>query len=194
MAPLGEVAEVIPGVATRTPQTEGTGRRCRVFTVRALTDHGLDVGDPQDLDVLGRISEEQRLRPGDVLLPARSTRVIAAVVPPALAGVPINATLVIVRCGPALCPQVLAAYLNHPEGQLAIAAVAQSGTIQVNLTAAALRRLRIPVPPREQQGQFAALLTAADEAYTSAIQAAGMRLGLARAAVLSRINSDNQEG
>jgi hypothetical protein len=180
MLPLEKVAEVIPGVATRTPPAQGGARNQRVLTVWALTEHGIDAGDIAELDVLGKIADNQRLQPGDVLLPARSTRVMAVVVPPALAGIPINATLVAVRCGPQLNPQILAAYFNHPAGQLAIQSAAQSGTAQINLTAAALRQLPVPVPPPDQQACLAEMLSAADEAYTAAIQAAETRLRLAR--------------
>ena len=190
--PLGEVAGVIPGVATRTLGLGDSDRQHRVLTVRALTDLGIDVTGIAELEVLGKISDEQRLQAGDVLLPARSTRVTAVIVPAELDGTPINATLVVVRCGPMLSPHVLAAYLNHPDGQLAIAAAAQSGTAQVNLTAAALRRLPVPVPLKAQQERFAALLVAAEEAYTTAIEAAGMRLRLARSAVLDQLKQDKE--
>jgi len=195
--PLGELAEVIPGVATRTAPPQGDGRRDRVLTVRALSEHGIEADGVQQLEVLGRIVDAQRLRPGDVLLPARSTRVVAAVVPPDLAGVPINATLVIVRCGPLLSPQVLAAYLNHPEGQLAVAAVAQSGTAQINLTATALRRLPVPTLPRGRQDQLAEVLGAAQDAYSNGIEAATARLHLARTvalAALTRRCTSNTDG
>lgn len=190
--PLGEVAGVIPGVATRTLTDEDGDRRCHVLTVRALTDIGIDTTGVVELEVLGKISDEQRLQAGDVLLPARSTRVTAVIVPAELAGTPINATLVVVRCGPMLSPHVLAAYLNHPDGQLAIAAAAQSGTAQVNLTAAALRQLLVPVPPKAQQECFAALLVAAEEAYAAAIEAAGMRLRLARSTVLNQLKQKKE--
>jgi hypothetical protein len=114
---------------------------------------------------------------------------VAAVVPPRLVGAPINATLVIVRCGPALHPQVLAAYLNHPAGQMAVATVAQSGTAQINLTAAALRRLPVPVLPRRQQDQLAEVLIAAEEAYTNGIEAATARLRLARSVALAALTN-----
>ena len=189
---LGEVAKVVPGVATRTPIHLDGDRRDRLLTVRALTDTGIDADGLAELDVLGKISDDQRLQSGDVLLPARSTRVLAVVVPERLAGIPINATLVIVRCGPSLNPHVLAAYLNHPDGQLAIAAVAQSGTAQMNLTAAALCQLLVPVFPQDQQARFALLLASAEEAHAAAIEAAGMRLRLARSTIFDQLTQKKE--
>ena len=117
---------------------------------------------------------------------------LAVVVPERLAGIPINATLVIVRCGPSLNPHVLAAYLNHPDGQLAIAAVAQSGTAQMNLTAAALCQLLVPVFPQDQQARFALLLASAEEAHAAAIEAAGMRLRLARSTIFDQLTQKKE--
>ena len=77
-----------------------------------------------------------------------------------------NATLMVIRPSSGLEPRLLAAYLSHPDGQAALAAIAQSGTIQMNLTVGVISKLEIPLPPIEVQRQMVEVLTTADIAYT----------------------------
>ena len=83
--------------------------------------------------------------------------------------------------------KLLAAYLSHPDGQAALAAIAQSGTIQMNLTVNAISKLEIPLPPIDVQRQMVDMLTTADIAYESAIEAAHARRQLARSVTIDRI-------
>ena len=90
-----------------------------------------------------------------------------------------------------LDPRLLVAFLKHSEGQAALESVAQSATLQMNLTAGALRKIEVPVPPIEEQQQLVEILTAADEAYSAAVEAANNRQRLARQIVIDRILTNN---
>ena len=109
------------------------------------------------------------------------------IIPNELDGVVVNSTLMAVRPSPALDSRLLAAYLSHPDGQAALAAIAQSGTIQMNLTVNAVSKLEIPLPSIDVQRQMAEMLTAADIAYESAIEAAHARRRLARRVAFDNI-------
>jgi len=98
-----------------------------------------------------------------------------------------NATLLAVRCSERLLPSLLVAYLSHPAGAMQLAAASQSGTAQMNLTAAGLGTIRVPVPPLERQHRLVELLTAANAVHQSAHEAAELRLTLARDFVISRM-------
>jgi len=186
---LAEIADVYAGVATRTPRRPGGKSTARVLTVRALKDEGIDAGAVSALECLGRIDERYAARVNDVVVAARSTRLGAALVPPELDGVLINATLIGIRCLPVFAPRLLLAYLQHPDGEAAIEGLVQTGTAQMNLTVRALSTLTVPVPPLADQQRLVALLTAADEAYATATQAATVRRRLAQAVVIGQLNS-----
>lgn len=115
---------------------------------------------------------------------------------PHSAGCPFNSTVLCIRCLPTLKPRLLAAYINHPDGQAALLALAQSATAQMNITARALRKLPVPVPPMEVQEKLEELLYQSDKTYNLARQAAEERHRAAAEAVLQIMRSagwDQQE-
>ena len=136
---LGEIAAVYVGLPTKQSDIRGTGRSGNILTVRALRAPisiatSLSRSTPR---IFGRDMDKYRAAGGDVLIAARSTSLKTAVVPADLDGTLINATLVGVRCQPVLEPLLLLAYLRHPDGQAALAGVAQSATAQMNITVSA---------------------------------------------------------
>lgn len=132
-------------------------------------------------------ADRYRVRAGDVLVPSRSTSIRVAVVPPEIDGTVFNSTLLAVRCSEQILPELLAAYLMHAEGAAHLASASQSGTVQMNITAAALGELPVPLVPVEQQRELAALLAAADVAHRNATEAAGLRRMVAHNLVISRM-------
>jgi len=189
---LGEVAEILVGVATRSTVPSAATHLHRVLTVRSLLPGGLLANSPTAVRVLGRLTDRHRLKAGDVVISARSTSLLAGVVPPELDGMLFNSTLLAVRCQPSLHPRLLAAYINHADGQAALQALAQSATAQMNITARALQKLEIPVPPVDVQMQLVELLYASDEAFNLAQEAAHERHRLAAEAVMSIMSRAEQ--
>lgn len=189
---LGEFANIYVGLPTKQSDVRQAGRSGNVLTVRALTGTGIDFEELVQVDLGNRDVDKYRAAAGDVLLSARSTTLKTAIVPDELDGIVVNATLVGVRCLPDLNPRLLVAYLSHPDGQAALEAVAQSATIQMNLTAGALRKIEVPLPPIEEQRQMVDILTAADYAYVAAIEAAESRQRLARQIVVDQILTDTK--
>jgi restriction endonuclease S subunit len=184
---LGDVAHIYAGLPTKESDTRQVEQSGNVLTVRALTGLGIDANALSIVDFDGRDLEKYRVATGDVLLSSRSTSLKTAIVPKALNGTVINATLLGVRCLPTLEPHLLIAWLNHPEGQAGLESISQSATVQMNITVAGLSKLEVPVPPLNEQKRIVELLETADEAYTAAIKAAEDRRWLARQIVIAQL-------
>lgn len=172
---LAEIAEIFAGMPVKSEQLVRDGSGTPVLTVGSI-----EGGDARaSLSLPGEPSAHSisryRVLAGDLLLSARSTSLKVAIVPPELDGAVINSTLLGVRSLPRLKPAILAAYMLSGEGQSALEAACQSGSVQMNLTASALSKLEVPVPTPEQQQELAELLIASDAAYQSAVAAAESR-------------------
>jgi len=177
--PLGDLADLMAGAATKGARPGSQAGLVDVLTVRALREGRIDPDEVSRARPLTSETARYRAAADDVIVPARSTFFTAAVVPPELHGVVFNSTLIRIRCNDRLHPRVLAAYLCHPAGLAAVEAISQSGAVQMNITVRAMRELLIPVPALTEQKRLAAMLEAADSAYTAALQSAERRRRLA---------------
>lgn len=184
---LGEVADIFVGMPTKQSQLRDYGPSGNVLTVRALREFGIDRDQLVHVELNPRDVAKYHAKAGDLVLSARSTSLKMGIVPEELDGVVVNATLMAVRPSSRLDARLLAAYLSHPEGNAALAAIAQSGTIQMNLTVNAVSKLEIPLPPIEVQRQMADILASADTAYESAVEAARARKSLATEVVMAQL-------
>jgi len=189
---LGEVADIFVGMPTKQSQLKDYGPSGNVLTVRALREFGIDRDQLVHVELNPRDVAKYHAKAGDLVLSARSTSLKMGIVPEELDGVVVNATLMAVRPSTRLDARLLAAYLSHPDGQAALAAIAQSGTIQMNLTVNAISKLEIPLPPIDVQSQMVDMLTTADVAYESAIEAAHARRRLARSVTIDRVLNQSQ--
>lgn len=184
---LGEVADIFVGMPTKQSQLKDYGPTGNVLTVRALREFGIERDQLVHVALHPRDVAKYHAKAGDLVLSARSTSLKMGIVPEELDGVVVNATLLAVRPSQELDARFLAAYLSHPDGQAALAAIAQSGTIQMNLTVNAVSKMEIPLPPIEVQRQMAEMLASADAAYESAVQAAHARKTLAAEVVMDQL-------
>jgi len=188
---LGDVAErIFVGMPTKASETIDGGRPGNVLTVRALTGTGVDPSQLTEVDLGGKDVDRYRVVAGDVLVSARSTSLRTAVVPKGLEGVIINATVLGIRCSEALEPRLLVAYLESSEGRAALEAVAQSATAQMNVTVAGISKILVPIPPKDLQRRYAAILESADEAYDAAVRAAEIRRHLATEIVVDSLKTE----
>ena len=169
---------------TKQSQLKDYGPSGNVLTVRTLREFGIDRGQLVHVDLDPRDVAKYHAETGDLVLSSRSTSLKMGIVPEELDGVVVNATLIAVRPSSRLDPRLLAAYLI-PTGRRHSGTIAQSGTIQMNLTVNAISKLEIPLPPIDVQRQMVDMLTTADIAYESAIKAAHARRQLAPASPLT---------
>lgn len=185
---LNDIAEIIVGIPTK---PSGAGGQPNVLSVRALTGHGIDVSELETARLGRRDVERYRAKAGDVVLSSRSTSVRTAVVPDKLAGLIISSSLICVRLTADLHPRLLMAWFCSDEG-MEILESHHSGSSIKSITAGSLKQIEVPVPPRAQQQKLVALLEAADEVYSSGIQAVENRLRVAREAVIQNMKGQKR--
>lgn len=132
-------------------------------------------------------SQKYKVNSYDIILPARSTAIDVAIIPPELDGSYFNATLIAIRCEQTMNPRLLRAYFRHRIGQDALEAICQSGTPQKNITVKSLSTLNVPVPPVAEQDNLARLIEIAEIAYGRAVESALNRYAIANEIAISRM-------
>lgn len=186
LLPLSQVADVQSGLPT---QPDG-GEPIPILTVKALGESGRLEGQPDLLVPSLSTRANYLLAPDDLLVAARSTSLRSAIAGMEHEGTPFNATLLRIRCQPdRLNPEFFFAWLSHPQGKEAVYSMSRSSTHQMSLTASALQELMVPIPPIAEQRRLAELLSAARQAYDSAVAAATTRLTLAREIAFRSLSS-----
>ncbi len=110
-------------------------------------------------------------QPGDILISARGTQPKVAIVPPDVAGAVLTSTLIGIRPGRDLLPEVLMAFFWSPGGRNALISRVRSGTRQIALSAADVAKIEVPVPPMWIQRRVAELMQAAQK-YSAAAEEA----------------------
>ena len=186
--PLPQVAEIQAGVPTYPDAKAGVF----ILTVKNLTEDGRVLGSGEALKPKLKNIKRYFLKASDILLAARSTSLRCAMLDAEMGAVFFNSTLLRIRCNPALLnPEYLYAWLSHPVGRDAVAAVSRSGTAQMSLTVAGLKKLNVPVPPIDSQARLAELLSTARQAHSAAVTAAETRLSLAREIALHSLTDQH---
>jgi hypothetical protein len=180
---LGELAEVFVGVARhgRGLSWEEKNPEANLIGMKALRPQGIDFHAVEIVHLSPRTNlENYKITAHDILLPCRGTDLRVIVAPEKAAGMLIDSNIMVIRCGPHLAHQLLAAYFQHYAGQAALLRVSQSTTAQKNLTVRLVRKITIPVPPPEVQHQAVALLEAGERQHHWAMQVAEKRRALAQ--------------
>ncbi len=180
---LGEIAEVFVGVARhgRGLSWDENNPAVPLLGMKALRSQGIDFNAIEIVHLSPRTNlENYRIAAHDVLLPCRGTDLRIIVAPEKAEGMLIDSNIMAIHCGPQLAYQLLAAYFQHPAGQAALLRASQSTTAQKNLTVRLVKRISIPVPPREVQQKAVALLESAERQHRLAMQVAEKRLTLAQ--------------
>jgi len=94
--------------------------------------------------------ESDTVLPGDVVLTLRGPPFRTAVADGDVAGAAFSANLVVLRCSDQIRPEILAAWLNSPTGQRALATRAGGSTL-MGISLKELLQIEIPVPPMAKQ-------------------------------------------
>lgn len=193
-AQLNTIADIQIGVPTVARDAVGRHVGVPLITVRAIRDGRLDHDAVQAIADAG-VAEDPRyqVKARDLLIPARSTSLQAAMVPEGLAGAVFNATLIRIRCtSDRLAPALLKAYFDHPEGRAQVESVSQSGTHQMNITVSALGELEIPLPDPDRQAALIAALQSAELACTAGIETAQLRRDVARDIIIRQMCGESR--
>lgn len=156
---LSEIADVRMGLTLRGADAarrtvEGGPHYLRISD---LTESGdLHIGETHPLDP-GQASDlRHRVKPGDILLANRGTRMTAALVPEGLDAVAGGQLFVISPRAPLIMPAYLHTFLNLQSTQDHLRSHAR-GTYVQTLSIGILRALPVPLPPLETQEIVASL-------------------------------------
>jgi type I restriction enzyme M protein len=193
MTSLGDVARVYSGLALGRRSAVQDGFRLPAVSLKDITDNRLSLADLDFLSFSRPGAVDRYLaRQGDVLVSARGTRLKVAVVPPELDGAVVTATLIGIRPGDRILPEVIAAFLRSPAGQRALLARARSSTQQVALTPSDLATVRCPVPSMNDQERIAEFARLADEYRAAADDASRIRDQIITRAIAALITRRRQ--
>lgn len=161
---ISRVARVFPGAAAHQLNAVPGGHQASFLSVRALSDGGIDPRAVENISVENVV----RVSPyathyRDVVIAARGTQLKVAVVDAHVAGAILGATLIGVRAGDEVLPEVILAYLRSAAGRAALAARLRSATGQVALTTRDVREIAMPLPPMRVQRLIADVVNATEE-------------------------------
>jgi hypothetical protein len=173
---IRQVARIFSGAAAHQLNAAHSGQLTPLLSVRALRDGGIDSGEVEEI----RIHDPVRLtayatHEGDVVVAARGTQLKVAMVRKDVAGAILGATLIAIRTGLEIQPEVVLAYLRGISGQAALGARLRSATGQVALTARDVGEIEIPLPSAEVQQIIVKTVRAAGEYATASREAVNLR-------------------
>ena len=190
MHAVEELADVYQGVARA---GHGVGARRGEWMLRIVEsgdvrdDGWLDLDDLNELGLVhGVRTERHLLRPFDLLVTARTASIQVALVPPEVSRTVAGVTLLVVR---AKRPESGMGHwlwycLTSSLGRTQLAKrMTVSATLR-SLSAKNLGEVQVPVPSPRDLDAVAQLVEASEEAYESAIEAARLRRGALRDAVI----------
>lgn len=189
--PLGELAEIHQGMALA---GRGPGARRGDFRLRMIEAHDLgegmlaDASRPREIDVAGTgRNEHHLLRPYDILVSARSSHVMASLVPPGIERTVASVTLLVARPRDVDAAPYLWWFLRSAQGQLQLKSRLTTGATVTSLSAASLGAVTVPMPAEREIPRLAKLIEAAEDAYQSEMEAARVRRETLREAIIADI-------
>ena len=187
---LGAVADVYAGIGVSRETThEQPEAQMPVIGVRDLQDGA--VAPTPALDTIGFASptraEGYAVRTDDVLVTGRGTLLKFGLVGPETAGAIASGNIIVVRAKPAAVGGALLAILSSDAFRPQVELLRRGATTLLSLSPKDLANLEIALPPLAEQHRIASLLSEAQSAYRTALDAAEMRRTLARRIIDTRL-------
>ena len=189
-AHLGDLAEVFAGIGVSREDTlKRPGDKLPVIGVRDLQDGAVSAREA--LDTVG-FSDPARadtyaVRQSDVLVTGRGTQLKFGLVGEQTAGAIASGNIIVVRPGPRAIGGSLFAILSSEIFRPKIEVLRRGATTLLSLSPKDLAKLEINLPRLDEQRRIAALVSDAQNAYRTAIEAAEIRRALARRLVDARL-------
>jgi restriction endonuclease S subunit len=192
---LGDIADVFAGIGVSREETKARpGEKLPVIGVRDLLDG--DVRPFVQLDTVAfadlRRAETYAVRTDDVLVTGRGTALKFGLVGDATAGAIASGNVIVVRPGLATVGGALFAILSSEVFRPKIEMLRRGATTLLSLSPKDFAKLEIDLPPIQEQWRIAALVSDAQAAYRTAIEAAEIRHTLVRRLIDARLFGDNQ--
>lgn len=194
---LGDVAHIYGGWQPPREEASPAAHRLTAVSVKDIRDGHFAAGTLEGVlvDVPAKL-DRYLVQPGDVLVACRGTVPKIAIVPPDLAGSLLTSTLIGVRTGGRLLPEVLFLYLSSAPGQRGLLSRVRSGTQQIALTTRDIAELQVPLAPMEVQRRIADLVRLAESQYVAAETAARLRREIVHEvalAAMARVGSPRRD-
>lgn len=186
---LGDIATIAQGMST---SGRGAGARegnwnVRMVSIGDIQDDRLLLENAEPMAIDQNVKTEKHLlRPGDLLITARSSAFKAALVPPSVERTVADASLNVLRAGDPALTAFLWWYMTDPEVRKRMHGL-MSGATVLSLPAGLLADQEVPVPQPHELYRIAELVDASERAYAAAIGAARLRRSLARDLVMGRL-------
>lgn len=193
---LGDVAQVFAGIGVSREETKyRPGEKLPVIGVRDLLDG--DVTPLAQLDTVAfadlRRADTYAVRTDDVLVTGRGTTLKFGLVGDATAGAIASGNVIIIRPGPATVGGALFAILSSEVFRPKIEILRRGATTLLSLSPKDLAKLEIDLPTLDEQRRIAELVSDAQTAYRTAIEAAEIRRTLVRRLIDARLFGGNQK-
>jgi len=195
--PLSDLSErIFKGMFLSERFGAGAARRpVPIINVKDIVGGRLNTENPNTVPVDRQKNiARYKVRPGDVLIACRGTRLKSAIIPNHLAGFLISANLIAIRLKNSFEPLLLYAFFQSPWGRKILRSNVRSSTMQVALTVSDIGKIEVPILPLEKQKQLAGLINAADQYHNFAIESANLSREIAYGIALeSFTQSSSQE-
>jgi hypothetical protein len=187
---LGDVAMISQGLST---SGRGAGARPGSWQLGLIS--GKDIEDDRvrvqaiefiNVDQNLR-TEKHLLRPYDVLVTAKSTKVKVALVPPSASRMVANSTLLVVRSDNPDLGSYLWWFLSSRHGRARLESMMVPSATLWSLSAGTLAELEVPMPELPRLFLIAQLVEASEQAYAAATEAAAIRRDSIRDHIISHL-------
>lgn len=182
---IGEVAsEIFNGLSLSGRSVGAKDEGEEVIRVIFISDLDAQSGRvsaaiPKTIRVSSRRKVNRYLvQPNDVLLSCRGTTNKVAILTGNTKPTAISANLIAIRPGPQILPAYLLTFLQSPPGQAELNKLAR-GIAQQSFTVSDIASIQLPVPPLAIQQKIADLISAANDSYQLAHEAAQQRRDIA---------------
>ncbi|MGY3547341.1 restriction endonuclease subunit S [Bradyrhizobium sp. USDA 4469] len=193
---LGDVAQVFAGIGiSREEAKDRPGEKLPVIGVRDLWD-----GDVTPLALLDTVvfadprrADTYAVRADDVLVTGRGTTLKFGLVGETTAGAIASGNVIVVRPGTATVGGALFAILSSEVFRPKIEILRRGATTLLSLSPKDLAKLELDLPTLDEQRRIAALISDAQTAYRTAIEAAEIRRALVRRLIDARLFGGNQK-
>jgi len=133
--------------------------------------------------------EKYFVYPEDVIITCRGTQSKIGIMPPTIEKAIITSNLICIRPSEKILPYYLAAYLRTSAGQKSLASIAASSTMQIVLSVADIKELKIPVPPLDVQKKIVSLIESSEEFYRTALEEADTRRKITEQILMDIVNT-----
>lgn len=174
-APLGEVAGVSVGLSALRKTAEAGGTSLPLVSIGDLQNGTIPALEELPRAEVNVNPSSFTIAAGDVLLTSRGTQIKIALVESQSAGAVASSTLMIIRPGPRLRPEVLYAIVRGTSFREALLRVVRGSTSSFGLSRSDVQKILVPIPPIEEQNEFAPRLAEAERHYRLALQVAEHR-------------------